>query len=287
MKENDKKIDITKLKSEINNKNKSIIKKKFYYFLYLIIILLSVIIIYLIIQNIYGKKQIKKSENIINNIVQIVEIVEGEEINAPEDKEDLYWKFINYSMIDIDLDELKNTNDETVGWIQVNNTNINYPIVKHNDNEFYLNHQFDKSYNTSGWVFMDYRNDINVINNKNTIIYGHGLQNNALFGSLKKAVDGYWHTELDNLVIKTVNDSSSYLWQIFSIYTMETNNDYIQTEFIDDNDFQDFLNLIHDRSQFDLNSNVSIDDRILTLSTCYSIDGDIKLVIHAKMIKKS
>lgn len=278
---NNNEIKMPKLKNEIN------IKKKLYYIIYIVIIIIIIYLIFLIIQNFYGKNKIKKTENRINNIVEVIEINKGEEVNAPENKDDLYWKFINYSMIDVDLNKLKDINNDTVGWIKVNDTNVNYPIVKHNNNDYYLNHQFDKTYNKSGWVFMDYRNDSNVMNNKNTIIYGHGLQNKALFGSLKKTVNDTWHTNLDNLVIKTVNENNSYLWQIFSIYTMETNNDYIQTEFSNHEEYEDFLNIIYNRSKYDLNTSVNINDNILTLSTCYSSDGDIKLIIHAKMIKKS
>ena len=134
---------------------------------------------------------------------------------------------------------------------------------------------------------MDYRNNRDVMNNKNTIIYGHSLKNKALFGSLLQTVNDNWHTNIDNLIIKTVNENNSYLWQIFSVYTIKDNNDYIQTEFNDDTEYEEFLNIIHTRSKYDLNTRVNINDRIITLSTCYSSDGSIKLVIHAKMIKKN
>ena len=72
------------------------------------------------------------------------------------------------NMIDINFNELKNINNDVKGWIKVNGTNINYPFVQSKNNKYYLTHSFDKSYNSAGWLFLDYRN-----NNKNTIIYAH------------------------------------------------------------------------------------------------------------------
>ena len=71
------------------------------------------------------------------------------------------------NLIDVDFTELKQTNSDVIGWIQVNGTNINYPFVQTNDNSYYLTHAFNKSYNDAGWVFLDYRN--NDTNNRNIV----------------------------------------------------------------------------------------------------------------------
>ena len=77
-----------------------------------------------------------------------------------------------YDLVNVNFDELKKKNSDTVGWIKVDNTNINYPVVKCSNNDFYLNHGFDEKWNDAGWIFMDYRN--NPVNfDKNTVIYGH------------------------------------------------------------------------------------------------------------------
>lgn len=88
------------------------------------------------------------------------------------------------SLINVDFEELKGINSDTLGWIQVNGTNINYPFVQTSDNKFYLRHSFDKSYNRGGLVFLYYRNDIKELS-KNTIIYAHGRADTTMFGSLK------------------------------------------------------------------------------------------------------
>lgn len=91
------------------------------------------------------------------------------------------------NMINVNFNDLKKTNPDIVGWIKVNGTNINYPFVQSKDNKYYLTHSFNKSYNSAGWVFLDYRN--NNTNNKNTIIYAHGRTDKTMFGTLKKVLN--------------------------------------------------------------------------------------------------
>ncbi len=264
-------------------RNKKKFKKSIYISLIIIFIVCLVFFSYKIILNIKDKNSIKNQEKDLNKIIDIVEIENGENINPPSDKEDMYWKFLKYSMIDVNIEDLKNVNKDVNGWLYVNNTNVNYPIVQSSDNDYYLNHQLDKKYNSAGWIFMDYRNNSIMNNNKNTIIYGHGLYNNALFGSLKNTIKDKWFKNNKNLVIKSVDNSYSYLWQIFSIYTIPTTSDYIITDFNNDDEYVNFLDLISNRSIYNFNVNLNKDDKIITLSTCYN--SSTKLVIHAKLIK--
>jgi len=88
------------------------------------------------------------------------------------------------NLINVDFNELKKINSNTKGWIQVNDNNINYPFVQTKDNKYYLTHSFDKSYNGNEWVFLNYRNNINVLS-KYTIIYAPSRNNKTMFRSLK------------------------------------------------------------------------------------------------------
>ena len=98
-----------------------------------------------------------------------------EQINPPENKADDYWDYIKMNLLEVDFNDLLAKNSDTVGWIQVQGTNINYPIVQTTNNDYYLNHAFDKTENKAGWVYMDYRNNA-VDFNQNTIIYAHSQQ---------------------------------------------------------------------------------------------------------------
>lgn len=186
------------------------------------------------------------------------------------------------NMLNVDFSELKKINNNVKGWIQVNGTNINYPFVQSNNNKYYLIHSFDKSYNSSGWLFLDYRNNTN--NNKNTIIYAHGRNDKTMFGSLRTVLTKNWLSNANNYVIKISSEKENSLWQIFSTYHIPTTSDYLQTNFESDIEYQEFLDMIKNRSSYNFNTSVTSTDNIFTLSTCYS--NSDKMVVHAKLIKK-
>ncbi len=231
-------------------------------------------------------KQIVKLTKEIQEQVTITDVDENAtEVVTPEreePKENPYWDYIKMSLIDVDLAELKNTNPDVIGWLQVNGTNINYPFVQTTDNDYYLTHAFDKSYNNAGWIFLDYRNSIDDLD-KNTIIYGHGRLDKTMFGSLKNILDSDWYNNLDNHIIKVVLNNTSSLWQVFSVYRIPNTNDYIRTKFNNDDDFTSFIDLITQRSFYKFNTEVLPTDKIITLSTCYDLKE--KVVMHAKLIK--
>ena len=224
--------------------------------------------------------------NIQENInVEEVQDTENTEIIEPVievPKENPYWDYINMNMINVDFNGLKRTNPDVVGWLKVNGTNINYPFVQSSDNDYYLTHSFNKSYNGGGWVFLDYRN--NGTNNKNTIIYAHGRSNKTMFGTLKNVLNNGWLNNTNNYVIKISTETENSLWQIFSVYRIPTTSDYLQTNFNDETEYQNFLDMIKDRSSHNFDTNVASTDNILTLSTCYN--NSDKMVVHAKLIKK-
>lgn len=231
-----------------------------------------------------------KTGNQINEIqdsTAIKEIEDTENTKIIEQEEEIpevnpYWDYIKMNLINVNFNELKSINNQTKGWIQVNGTNINYPFVQAKDNKYYLNHSFDKSYNSSGWVFLDYRNDISNLN-KNIIIYAHGRNDKTMFGSLKNILTSGWLNNSENYVIKLSTEYENTLWQVFSVYRIPTTSDYIKTTF-NGNEFLEFVNMLADRSAHNFNTLVSGSDNILTLSTCY--DKNDKVVLHAKLIKK-
>ena len=233
-------------------------------------------------------KDNKANENNLKDIEENTEIKivkdndNTEFINKPLDENDDYWYYSTFDLIDVDLKKLKEKNNDTVGWLNVNNTNINYPFVKSSDNDYYLHHSFDKSYNNAGWVFLDYRNNKNLTD-KNNIIYGHHRVNNTMFTSLLNTLNQSWYTNKDNHIIRVSLENENSLWQIISVYKIPTESYYITTKFNDDNEFITFLDTISKRSIYNFNYNVNKDDIILTLSTCY--DDNTRVVVHAKLIK--
>lgn len=181
------------------------------------------------------------------------------------------------------FDDLIKINDETVGWLKVNNTKINYPVTQHSDNDYYLNYSYYKKKNSHGWIFMDYRNKIDALD-KNTIIYGHRNSKGLMFGTLKNVLEKSWYTNKNNQVITFNTLNQDMKWQIFSIYTLKNTNDYLITNFSSDTTYTNFISKIKGRSIYDFGVEVDVDDNILTLSTCYN-GPEHRLVVHAKLIK--
>ena len=225
----------------------------------------------------------------INDVISLETIEEIEEPGPTpeepikEEKPNDYFDYMQIPLIKVDFSKLKEINNETVAFLKVNGTNINYPVVQTDNNDFYLKHAFDKSYNSAGWVFMDYRNDANELQD-NTIIYAHGRVNSTMFGSLKNVFKSDWYNDANNYVVNLVTEKQSTLWQVFSVYHIPTETYYLTSSFGTKESHEESIKTIMDRSLYDFKTTVSTDDKILTLSTCYNKEE--KVVLHAKLIKK-
>ena len=145
-----------------------------------------------------------------------------------------------------------------------------------------MNHSFDKSYNSAGWLFMDYRNKFDGTD-KNIIIYAHNRRDGSLFGTLKNILTESWQNNIDNYVIPLINENEKEEYQVFSIYKIEKEDYYIKTNF-KDNEWEEFLKKIKSRSIKSFDVNVSKNDSILTLSTCAD-NNKYRVVLHAKKMK--
>lgn len=181
----------------------------------------------------------------------------------------------------INFDELKEKNSDTVAWIKVPNTLINYPIVQREDNKFYLKNDFYKKQNIYGWIFADFRDEFPNLS-QNTIIYGHNTSIGIMFGDLINLLDQKWYENEENKYIYLSTTEKEYKFEIFSVYKINTTNDYIKVDF--NNDFNEYIQMISGRSFIDFKTKVE-NEKIITLSTCYNTQNSaVKLVVHAKMI---
>lgn len=258
-----------------------------------LIFLLSVSVLIISLTKVFGWfKDNDKTEAIAKEIIQeipVEEVLDDKEteiINKEKnpDKESDYWSYIKQSLINVDIDSLKEKNGDTIGWIKVNNTNINYPFVQTKDNDYYLSHAFDKSNNNAGWVFLDYRNNSDF-SDKNNIIYAHARRDNSMFGSLRNVLKKEWYSNKDNHIIKLSTANENTMWQIFSVYKIPVETYYITTQFTTSSQYKAFLETITKRSIHQFNTAVDSSDKILTLSTCSGEDD--RIVVHAKLIKRS
>ena len=182
----------------------------------------------------------------------------------------------------IDFEKLKKQNSDTVGYIKVKNTNIDYVVVQTNNNSYYLNHNFKKEKNKAGWIFLDYRNKLDGTD-KNTIIYGHNMKDGSMFETLSNVLQKWWYEDSNNYIVTFTTEEKTFMYQVFSTYDIKNEDYYIKTKFNSDNDYEKFLKTIKSRSNHDYGIELTKDDTILTLSSCLGA-GEKRVVLHAKKV---
>lgn len=212
------------------------------------------------------QKDNKENSDLINSI-------------AEYSKEEVISNTILNNEIKIDFDGLYTINKDIVAWIKVNGTNINYPVVKTTNNDFYLNHNFSKKSNSAGAIFMDYRN--NLENDRNIVFYGHNRKDGTMFGSLKNCLNKEWCENEKNRTIIVCYPNKNVKYEVFSVYSIENEEYYLDTNFSTSEEFNLFLNKIKERSVYDFNVDLDSTEEIITLSTC-GITSKTRVVLHAK-----
>lgn len=189
---------------------------------------------------------------------------------------------IQLPVYELDFEKLFSINSRTVGWIKVPNTSIDYPVAQHSDNSFYLNHSFDKSWNSAGWIFADYRNKFDGTD-KNIILYGHNRMDSSMFATLRNTQNSSWFNNNTNKYLTFTLPNSTEVYEVFSVYTIKSETYYLTTDFSSDEDYLKFLNTLKGRSIHNFNVNLSAEDRIVTLSTC-DATGKSRVILHARKI---
>lgn len=241
-------------------------KKKSKILITLIQIVLIAVIIFSGIKIIEWIKSNKKNKDIMS------EIKENVVINNEMDSNNEEYK--------IDFAKLKQKNSDAIAWIKVNGTDIDFPVVKGTDNSYYLTHNFDKEKNKAGWIFADYRNKFDGTD-KNIIIYGHNMKDGSMFASLKDVIKEEWYNNENNKYIALITENENCKYQVFSVYQIETEEYYLQTNI---SNFKEFVEKIKGRSKKDFNVDIKETDSILTLSTCAD-NTKYRVVLHAVKVK--
>ncbi|WP_397370866.1 class B sortase [Paenibacillus anseongensis] len=180
------------------------------------------------------------------------------------------------------FDRLLEKNPDTVGWLQIGDTQIDYPVVQASDNDYYLSRNYEREPMETGSIFMDFRNHASG-DERHTIIYGHRMKNGSMFGDLKKYLDPAFFQSHRTFFYESLHQF--YRVDIFAVYYTTTEFNYIQTDFGDDDEYASFLHAIQNRSIYETNEALTASDSILTLSTCdYTLDSkEGRLVIHGKL----
>lgn len=179
------------------------------------------------------------------------------------------------------IKELQLMNSDIVGWINIPNTLIDYPIVKSLDNEFYLDKSVKKEIAKEGSIFMDYINNSDF-SDRNTVLYGHNMAGDTMFGGLRFYRDKSYLDEHPIIKIYTENQVLEY--EIFSVYVSKPDYEYRTKIFGDDSEFEAFINRIEEPSIIESDIDLINIDKVITLSTCAFDFYDARLAVHAKLI---
>ncbi len=180
--------------------------------------------------------------------------------------------------------KLKDKNEDTIGWINIGDTAIDYPVVQAEDNRYYLNHDYQNNRSVQGSIFMDYRNQEDIKDN-HIIFYGHNMKNGTMFHDLNKYKDENFLNE--HRYINFYGETGYYKWEVFSTYNTDPSFNYIQTEFGSSEQYLSFINQLRSRSDFSyMGEQLSAKDKVLTLSTCSQGLKDGRRVVHARLIEE-
>lgn len=189
-----------------------------------------------------------------------------------------------YKFSDGDFDTLYQMNSDFKAWIIVPGTGVNYPVMQGEDNNYYLEKSLNKTKLGGGSIF--FASDIpNPLDAQNTVIHGHHMKNDSMFGSLRKYKKEDFLKE--NKYFYVVAKDKTYKYEIFSVYVAKVSTDPYTYRFSDDDQFIKYLNDMNNKSMFEVKiSEFNKDDKMVTLSTCdYDFD-DARLLIHGRLIQK-
>ena len=166
----------------------------------------------------------------------------------------------------VDVTKIANVNSDLYCWLIVGYTGIDYPVVQTTNNDYYLSHSFEGKSYASGAIYTDFRNSRDIMENRNTVIYGHNMLDGSMFQPLLDF--GRYQEYFKNGTIELITEDAMYCFEIFSAREEDPNSGYIETDFEDDEAWIEFLYEMQERSNFKKNFQFDAESRIVTLSTC-------------------
>lgn len=182
------------------------------------------------------------------------------------------------------FDPLLEKNSDTVGWLKVPGTSIDYPVVQGEDNDYYLERNFDKQHSSAGSIFMDYRGNIDPFY-QNTVIYGHHMKNGTMFKDLVKFRNPDFLANHRTIYFTSLYEETE--WEIFAVFDSDVSFDYIRPQYYKDVDFADFVKTLKSKAGLPDDWHLDKQQQILTLSTCSYVFNDARLVVQAKRVDPS
>ena len=185
---------------------------------------------------------------------------------------------------------LKQQNEDVKGWIQIEDTIINYPILQTTDNDYYLNYTYKKEKSKYGSIYA--KNECDILdNNSNVIIYGHNMRNGQMFNTLLDYINESFYKEHKTIKIATEKEESNYsivaAFKSRIFYQNEKNvfRYYNYTKFNNEDDYNDFLENCKKMQLYDTGVSAEYGEQLITLITCEYSQENGRMIIVAKKVE--
>jgi sortase B len=250
------------------------------------------------------KEKAKKSYEDLNKYVEVQTTEPSIDNRKPEileEIEDTNKEVERY--LEVDFKSLLDENQEFVGWLYlVNDHIINYPVVQHDDNSYYLNHLFNGTRNITGTLFLDYRNDKSFVDD-NSIIYGHTMKNETMFHNLGEFKKQAYYEKHPYFYLELLD--KEYRLDVFACYVTESISDAYVLNFNEKNGtvtdangnkiasykldesiptFETWYKTVMEKNLINTKIEVSEEDKIVTFSACDYSFNNARVVVHCKII---
>ena len=211
-------------------------------------------------------------------------VSEEEEDHAPDVEEGIDW------------DELQSINPEIVGWIYINDTKIDYPVLWHKGDDmysqYYLNHNYRGDWDSYGTIFLDYR-CLSGTDSKNVVMHGHHMNDGSMFGNLMNyaGMSGNLDFYEEAPVVEFDTPKANGKYKIISIYKTNTLSsqgeffNYLRADFQNEKDFMNYVYNVRIRSLINCPVTVNEDDELITLSTCSYEFTNFRTVVVARRVR--
>lgn len=225
-------------------------------------------------------KQAGKQEALYDNLAAVVESAEDTDSETPV----LYTE---EKTVLPELSELYLQNSDLAGWISIEDTNINYPVMQSRDNpDFYLKHGFDKEYSNYGCPYVQENCDV-ITPSDNVVIYGHHMKDGSMFGNLEKFRSKEFWQEHKTFTFNTITDR--YEYEIVAVFKTVAYTDSADSfkyyHFVNagaPEDFAAYVEKCRELSFYDTGVSAEYGDKLITLSTCEYSRTNGRLVLVAK-----
>jgi len=202
--------------------------------------------------------------------------------NSPDDQ--AYAKYVAECIDEAKAMKEKYPDFRGIIIIEGDVISLKYPILQADDNEYYVDHIIDGTPNTTGEIFMHCRNNENILNNMNSVLYGHNMNNGTKFGQLKNyKKNNAFYTHY----ITVVTTEAVLTFKPFSFYKTDIYNPYTTVNFSSAEAFAEFCSSEQERSMFKSNYSFTGQERIITLSTCYGTSATERYCLHAVLVNIS